>query len=68
MNRESVPLVLAILIPLVLVTLMLLYNYGYDITSVIREFLIGIPPLYYIVVFPIALGFVVIIVKCVRPD
>ena len=68
MNRESVPLVLAILIPLVLVILLLLYNYGYDLTLVFREFLMGIPPLYYIVVFPIALGFVVIIVKCVRSD
>ena len=64
MNRESLPLICALLIPIALVSLILLNYYGYDIILFFRKINI----LYYIVVFPIVLGFVVIIVKWLRPD
>ena len=64
MNKESLPLIFALLIPIGLVSLFLLNYYGYDIISFFRE----IDVLYYIVIFPIALGFVVIIVKFMRSD
>ena len=64
MNRESLPLICALLIPIALVSLILLNHYEYDIILFFREINI----LYYIVVFPIILGFIVIIVKWLRPD
>jgi len=64
MNRESLPLICALLIPIALVSLILLNYYGYDIILFFRKINI----LYYIVIFPIVLGFVVIIVKWLRPD
>ena len=64
MNRESLPLICALLIPIALVSLILLNYYGYDIILFFRKFNI----LYYIVIFPIVLGFIVIIVKWLRPD
>ncbi len=64
MNRESLPLICALLIPVALVSLILLNHYEYDIILFFREINI----LYYIVVFPIILGFIVIIVKWLRPD
>ena len=54
MNREALPLVAAILVPLVLVAMILLYLYGYDITSYLK----GIDPIYYIILFPFAIGLV----------
>jgi hypothetical protein len=63
-NRESIPLVCALLIPILLVGAILLYHYGYDVTLILRK----IPILYYIVLFPIALGFIVGIAKVMRPD
>ena len=64
MNRESLPLIFALLIPIVLVLLILLYNYGCDITILLRK----IPPLYIIVIVPVGLGFIVGIAKWMRPD
>lgn len=64
MNRESLPLILALLVPVILVVIVLLYYYGYDIT----EFLRKIDILYYIVIVPIVLGFTVAIIKYMRPD
>jgi len=64
MNRESLPLICALLIPIALVSLILLNYYGYDIILFFRKINI----LYYIVIFPIVLGFIVIIVKWLRPD
>ena len=64
MNRESLPLICALLIPIALVSLILLNHYEYDIILFFRKINI----LYYIVVFPIILGFIVIIVKWLRPD
>lgn len=63
-NRESLPLIAALLVPIILVLIILLYFYGYDITLFLREVNI----IYYIIIFPIALGFTVAIVKYVRPD
>ena len=63
-NRESVPLIAALLVPFVLVGLILLYYYGYDLTVFLRK----IPILYYIVLIPVALGFTVAIAKYTRPD
>jgi len=63
-NRESLPLILGLLVPVILVLIILLYYYGYDIT----EFLRKIDILYYIIVIPFVLGFIVIITKWLRPD
>jgi len=64
MNRESLPLILGLLIPIVLVLVILLYYYGYDITIILKK----IPILYIIVLIPVALGFIVGIAKWMRPD
>jgi len=63
-NRESLPLICAILIPITLVVFIFINYYRYDLIS----FFWNINVLYYIVVFPIVLGFIVIIVKWFRPD
>jgi hypothetical protein len=63
-NRESLPLILALLVPIILVLIVLLYYYGYDITEFFRKLDI----LYYIIIFPFILGFVVIIIKWMRGD
>ena len=64
MNRESLPLIAALLVPFILVLIVILYYYGYDITQFFRQF----PLIYYIIILPIALGFIVGVVKFVRPD
>jgi len=64
-NRESLPLIGALLVPIVLVLIILLYFYGHD---VIINFLLNLPLIYYIIIFPIALGFTVGIIKVMRPD
>lgn len=63
-NRESLPLILGLLIPFVLVLVILLYYYGYDITLFLRK----IDIIYYIILIPFILGFIVAIVKLMRPD
>jgi hypothetical protein len=63
-NRESLPLIGALLVPIVLVSIILLYFYGYDLTLLIRE----VPIIYYIIIFPIALGFSVGIIKVMRSE
>ena len=57
MNREALPFILALSIPVALVSLVLLQIYGYDLTSFFRELDI----IYYIVILPLALGFIVTI-------
>lgn len=64
MNRESLPLIIGLLIPVFLVLAVVLYYHGYDLTIFLRK----IPVLYYIVICPIALGFIVGIAKMLRPD
>jgi hypothetical protein len=55
MNREALPFILALSIPIVLVFLILIQIYGYDLTSFFRELDI----IYYIIILPLALGFIV---------
>jgi len=64
MNRESLPLICALLIPIAIVAFLLLNYFKYDVIS----FLLNVNVLYYIIIFPIVLGFVVIIVKFMRPE
>lgn len=59
MNKEAGPLIIAIILPIILVSLMFLYINGYDITIYFRK----IDIIYYIVVFPIALGLLVAILR-----
>ena len=63
MNREALPLIIGLLIPLVLVLGIVLYSSGYDVTLPLREFLKKIPILYYIIVLPVILGFIIAIAK-----
>jgi len=57
MNREALPFILALSIPIILVSLVLLQIYGCDLTSFFRE----IDIIYYIIILPLALGFIVTI-------
>jgi len=57
MNREAVPLLLGILIPIIIVALIVLYLNGFDITIYLRKINI----MYYLVLLPFALGLLVII-------
>ncbi|MCK4347386.1 MAG: hypothetical protein KAW47_02100 [Thermoplasmatales archaeon] len=59
MNREALPLIFAIFIPIILVFLIMIQINGYDLTSFFRK----IDLIYYIIVVPIALGFMVAIMK-----
>ena len=63
MNREALPLILAILIPIILVSLILFYLYGYDFTVYLRK----IDLIYYIILLPFALGFVAALLKLMKP-
>ena len=54
-NREATPLILGLFIPLLLVGLIALRMYGFDIISLLDQ----IDVLYYIVLFPIVLGLIV---------
>lgn len=57
MNREAVPLVIGILLPVLLVAFIILYLSGYDITIFLKKINI----IYYLVLIPFGLGFLVII-------
>ena len=59
MNREAGPLIIAILLPIIVVLLIFIYINGYDITTYFKK----IDIIYYIVVFPIALGLLVAILR-----
>jgi len=63
-NKESLPLILALLVPILLVSVVLLYYFGYDITLFLRR----IPWIYYVIVSPIALAFTVAIIKYMKPE
>ncbi|MBN1280690.1 MAG: hypothetical protein JXA00_03485 [Candidatus Thermoplasmatota archaeon] len=56
MNREAVPLIIGILLPIVLVSLIVLYLAGYDVTLVLRQ----IDLIYYVTVLPFGLGLLVV--------
>jgi hypothetical protein len=57
MNREAVPLLVGILIPILVVALIVLYLNGFDITIYLRKINI----IYYLILLPFALGLLVII-------
>ncbi len=57
MNREAVPLIIGILIPVLLVGGIVLYLSGYDFTVFLKKINI----VYYLVIIPFVLGFLVII-------
>jgi hypothetical protein len=63
-NKESAPLIFALFIPIILVLFILGYHFGYEIVYI----LLKIPIIYYIIIFPVALGFTVAIIKYMRPD
>jgi len=52
LNREALPLLVGIILPIVLVGIIILYFHGIDLTIYLRRINI----LYYIIVFPIFLG------------
>ena len=59
MNKEALPLILGISVPVILVAMMLLYFYGYDITAFLRK----IDLIYYIIILPFALGLFAALLK-----
>ncbi|MCK5112369.1 MAG: hypothetical protein KAQ84_02385 [Thermoplasmatales archaeon] len=63
MNREALPLILAILAPIVLVSLILLYFYGFDFTLYLKK----IDLIYYIIVIPFALGLFAALLRLRKP-
>jgi len=63
MNKEALPLIVAILIPILLVSVILLYFYGYDFTLFFRE----IDMIYYIILLPFILGAIAGIFKLKKP-
>jgi len=63
MNREAVPLIVCILVPIVLVALIVLYVSGYDITVYLRK----IDLIYYILVIPFGLGLLTAILWFKKP-
>jgi len=59
MNREAGPLIVAILVPIILVSFIYIYMSGYDLTIYFKK----IDIIYYIIMFPIALGLLVAILR-----
>jgi hypothetical protein len=59
MNREALPLIGGLLLPLVIVIFLFLYFSGYDITLYLRNLDI----MYYIIILPIGLGFIVALLR-----
>jgi len=58
-NREALPLIGALLIPIALISVVLLYHFGYDVTVLLRQ----IDLIYYIIMVPIVLGLLVAILR-----
>jgi hypothetical protein len=63
MNREAVPLIVGILVPIVIVALIVLYVSGYDITVYLRK----IDLIYYVIVLPFGLGLLAAILWFKKP-
>jgi len=66
MNRESLPLIAALLIPIILVLLFVFYYYG--LIDNLTKFFSGINVLYLIALIPVILGLLIAIVKWLRPN
>jgi hypothetical protein len=63
MNREALPLIVGILLPVILVGLIVLYLIGYDITVYLRK----IDIIYYVIVLPFGLGILAAILYFRKP-
>jgi hypothetical protein len=63
MNREAVPLIVGLLVPIIVVSLIVLYVSGYDVTVYLRK----IDVIYYIVVLPFGLGLLAAILWFRKP-
>jgi hypothetical protein len=63
MNREAMPLIIGILVPIVIVALIVLYVSGYDITVYLRK----IDLIYYVIVLPFGLGLLAAILWFKKP-
>jgi ABC-type multidrug transport system permease subunit len=63
MNREAVPLIVGILVPVIFVALIVLYLNGFDVTVYLRKINI----IYYLLVLPFGLGLLVIILWFRKP-
>jgi hypothetical protein len=59
MNKEAIPLILALLTPIFFVSLVIIHFNGFDLISLFRK----IDLIYYIIIIPIALGLLVAIIK-----
>jgi hypothetical protein len=64
MNREAVPLIIGIFIPLIIVGLIVLYLSGYDITIYLRRINI----IYYLLILPFVLGLLAAILWYRKPQ
>ena len=58
-NKEALPLISGIILPILVIGLIILYIYGYDITLFFRNLNI----IYYIIIFPIALGLLLAVLR-----
>lgn len=63
MNREALPLIIGIFVPIVIVALIVLYVLGYDITVYLRK----IDLIYYVIVLPFGLGLLAAILWFRKP-
>jgi hypothetical protein len=63
MNREAVPLLVGIVVPVLFVALIVLYISGYDITVYLRK----IDVIYYILLIPFGLGLIAALVWFRKP-
>ena len=63
MNREALPLIIGILIPVIIVALIVLYVSGHDVTVYLRK----IDLIYYVIVFPFGLGLLAAILWFKKP-
>ena len=59
MNKEALPLIVGIFIPILIIGLIILYINGYDLIT----FFMKLNILYYIIVFPIGLGLLLAVLR-----
>ena len=64
MNREALPLIGGLLLPVGIVGLLFLYFSGYDFILYLKSLDI----LYYIIIFPIGLGFILALLRSKTPS
>jgi hypothetical protein len=63
MNREALPLILAICLPFIIVIMVLLYLSGSDIIKYLRS----VEPIYYVITLPFGLGLLAALLKVRKP-